>query len=70
MEREQATPFINSLLLMMVQKRASDLFLTAGFPPALKIDGEITPVSKTALSPLHTLTLARSTFYQNRFFHF
>jgi twitching motility protein PilU len=60
MEREQATPFINSLLLMMVQKGASDLFLTAGFPPALKIDGEITPVSKTALSPLHTLTLARS----------
>jgi twitching motility protein PilU len=45
---------------MMVQKGASDLFLTAGFPPALKIDGEITPVSKTALSPLHTLTLARS----------
>ncbi|HPV24467.1 MAG TPA: type IV pili twitching motility protein PilT, partial [Casimicrobium sp.] len=45
MEREQATPFINSLLLMMVQKGASDLFLTAGFPPALKIDGEITPVS-------------------------
>jgi twitching motility protein PilU len=60
MEREQATPFINSLLLMMVQKGASDLFLTAGFPPALKIDGEITPVSKAVLSPLHTLTLARS----------
>ena len=60
MEREQATTFMNSLLVMMVQKKASDLFLTAGFPPALKIDGEIQPVSKTQLTALHTLTLARS----------
>ncbi len=60
MEREQATTFMNSLLVMMVQRKASDLFLTSGFPPALKVDGEITPVSKTVLSPLHTLTLARS----------
>jgi twitching motility protein PilU len=60
MEREQATTFMNSLLAMMVQRKASDLFLTANFPPALKVDGEITPVSKTALTPVHTLTLARS----------
>jgi len=60
MEREQATTFMNSLLVMMVQRKASDLFLTAGFPPALKIDGEIQPVSKTQLTALHTLTLARS----------
>ena len=60
MEREQATTFMNSLLVMMVQRKASDLFLTSGFPPALKIDGDITPVSKTALTPMHTLTLARS----------
>ena len=60
MEREQATTFMNSLLVMMGQRKASDLFITSGFPPALKIDGEITPVSKTTLSPLHTLTLARS----------
>ncbi len=60
MEREQATTFMNSLLVMMGQRKASDLFLTAGFPPALKVDGEITPVSKTALTPMHTLTLARS----------
>jgi twitching motility protein PilU len=60
MEREQATTFMNSLLVMMGQRKASDLFLTSGFPPALKVDGEITPVSKTALTPVHTLTLARS----------
>ena len=60
MEREQATTFMNSLLVMMVQRKASDLFLTAGFAPALKIDGEITAVSKTVLTQIHTLTLARS----------
>ena len=60
MEREQATTFMNSLLVMMVQRKASDLFLTAGFAPALKIDGEISAVSKTVLSQVHTLTLARS----------
>jgi len=60
MEREQATNFMNSLLVMMVQRKSSDLFLTAGFPPALKVDGEVTPISKTVLSPMHTLTLARS----------
>ena len=60
MEREQATTFMNSLLVMMVQRKSSDLFLTAGFPPALKVDGEVVPVSKTILSPMHTLTLARS----------
>ncbi len=60
MEREQATTFMNSLLVMMVQRKASDLFLTAGFAPALKVDGEITAVSKTVLTGIHTLTLARS----------
>jgi len=60
MEREQATTFMNSLLTMMHERRASDLFITAGFPPALKIDGELTPVAKQSLTPGHTLTLARS----------
>ncbi len=60
MEREQATTFMNSLLGMMVERKASDLFITASFPPALKVDGQITPVAKQVLSGLHTLTLARS----------
>jgi twitching motility protein PilU len=60
MEREQATGFMNSLLGMMAERKASDLFITAAFPPALKVDGQVTSVAKQALSPLHTLTLARS----------
>jgi twitching motility protein PilU len=43
----------------MISKKASDLFITAGFPPAFKIDGRMTPVSNQALTPLHTQELAR-----------
>ena len=60
MERDQATKFIYDLLRLMVSKKASDLFITAGFPPAIKIDGKISPVSKTPLSPQHTIELVRS----------
>lgn len=54
MEREQAIKFIRDLLKLMVEKKGSDLFVTVGFPPAIKIDGKITPVSKTKLSADNT----------------
>ncbi|MGE5149470.1 MAG: PilT/PilU family type 4a pilus ATPase, partial [Rhodospirillaceae bacterium] len=60
MERERATKFIHELLELLVKQKGSDLFITAGFPPALKIDGKISPVSKTALTPQHTIELVRS----------
>jgi twitching motility protein PilU len=60
MERDQATKFVHDLLRLMVGKNASDLFLTSGFPPALKVDGKVTPVSSTPLSPQHTSELARA----------
>ena len=60
MEREQATRFIHELLQLLVKEKGSDLFITAAFPPAVKVDGKITPVSKTALSPQHTIELVRS----------
>jgi twitching motility protein PilU len=60
MERDQAMKFIYDLLRAMVAKKASDLFITAGFPPALKIDGRVTPVSNQTLTPQHTMELARS----------
>ena len=59
MERDQATELIHNLLRGMISKKASDLFITAGFPPAFKIDGKMTPVSNQALTPLHTQELAR-----------
>lgn len=51
MEREQAIKFMLDLLKLMRQKSASDLFITVGFPPAMKIDGKVTPVSKQDLTP-------------------
>jgi twitching motility protein PilU len=60
MERDQALKFVHELLRAMLAKKASDLFLTAGFPPAMKIDGKMTPVSQSSLSPVHTGEIARS----------
>ena len=41
MDRDQAIKLMQDLLRRVVEKKASDLFITAGFPPAIKIDGEI-----------------------------
>jgi twitching motility protein PilU len=60
MEREQATKFMHDLLRLMLSKNGSDLFITAEFPPAFKIDGKMTPVSNQALTPTHTIELARA----------
>jgi len=60
MERDEAVKFLHQLLAMMVQKKGSDLFITAGFPPAIKVDGKMTPVTAQALTAQHTLELAHS----------
>ena len=60
MERDQATKFINDLLKLLISRGGSDLFITADFPPAMKVDGKVTKVSPQPLTANHTLTLARS----------
>jgi twitching motility protein PilU len=60
MERDQALKFVQDLLKLMVTKKGSDLFITAGFPPAIKIDGKITPQSNQILSAPHTQEIARA----------
>lgn len=60
MERDQASKFMFDLLRLMVSKSGSDLFITAGFPPAIKIDGRMTPVSSQPLTAAHTADLARA----------
>lgn len=60
MEREQATKFMHELLRLMVSKNGSDLFITADFPPAFKIDGKILPASNQALTAAHTAELAHA----------
>ena len=41
MEREDAIKTMRDLLALMVEKKSSDMFITDGFPPAMKIDGKI-----------------------------
>jgi twitching motility protein PilU len=60
MERDQASKFINDLLRLMVSRTGSDLFLTADFPPAIKVDGKVVKVSPQPLNGVHTLSLARA----------
>ncbi|MGJ7486136.1 PilT/PilU family type 4a pilus ATPase [Variovorax sp. LT2P21] len=60
MERDQASQFINDLLKLMVSRNGSDLFITADFPPAIKVDGKITKVSGQSLGMQHTVALTRS----------
>ena len=60
MERDQASKFVNDLLKLMLGRNASDLFITAEFPPAIKVDGKIAKVSSQALTSAHTLSLTRS----------
>ncbi|MDB5972366.1 MAG: PilT/PilU family type 4a pilus ATPase [Hydrocarboniphaga sp.] len=60
MERDQAIKLVQQLLLLMKQRSGSDLFLTAGFPPAIKIDGKLTPVMERPLSAEDSAVVIRA----------
>jgi twitching motility protein PilU len=60
MEREQAVRLTQNLLRKMVEREGSDLFLTAGFPPAIKVDGTIHKATDTPLSPDQAAMMVRS----------
>jgi len=60
MERDQATRFIHDLLKLLLNKKGSDLLVTADFPPAFKIDGRVMPVSNQPLTATHTAELVRA----------
>ena len=60
MDRDKAIRYMHDLLRMMVQKDGSDLFITAGAVPSMKMDGKMTPLSNQSLSPQHTQVLVRS----------
>jgi twitching motility protein PilU len=60
MEKGQAEKFVFDLLRLMLGKKASDMFITTGFPPAMKIDGKLTPVSSQVLTAQQAREIARS----------
>ena len=60
MEREQAVRLTQNLLRKMVEREGSDLFLTKGFPPAIKVDGTIHKATDTPLSSDQAAIMVRS----------
>jgi twitching motility protein PilU len=60
MERDQAIKLIQQLLTLMKQRGGSDLFITSGFPPAIKVDGNLTPVMDKALSLENSAMIIRA----------
>lgn len=60
MERDQGIKMMQELLRLMVSKGGSDLFITAQFPPAIKVDGSVTPVTDKPLTPDQSSTLVRA----------
>ena len=60
MEREQAVRLTQNLLRKMVERDGSDLFLTAGFPPAIKVDGTIHKATDTPLTGDQSAIMVRS----------
>jgi twitching motility protein PilU len=60
MERDQATKLIQGLLKKLVDKSGSDLFITTGFPPAIKIDGEIHRAAEQPLTSDESAVIVRS----------
>ena len=60
MTNEQALSYMLNLLRAMLENKASDLFISADFPPAMKIDGKMTPITKQKLSGEHTKAFAHA----------
>jgi len=60
MERDQAVRLTQNLLRKMVERNGSDLFITRGFPPAIKVDGTIHKATDTPLSADQSAMMVRS----------
>jgi twitching motility protein PilU len=60
MDRDQGIKLMQELLKRVVERQASDLFITANFPPAIKIDGEIRPQMERPLTPEQSAILVRA----------
>jgi len=56
----QKTPGIHQLLKFMVDNTASDLHITPGTPPQLRIDGSLRPLNVPTLTPPETKKIAYS----------
>ena len=60
MDRDKAISFMHDLLRNLLTKGGSDLFVTVGAPPSMKIDGKMVPVTNQPLTTSHAQVLVRS----------
>jgi len=60
MDRDAAVGYVHKLLANMLEKRASDLYITADAPPSAKVDSELTPLTNQALTENNARMLVRS----------
>ena len=60
MDRDKAISFMHDLLRNLLTKGGSDLFITVGAPPSMKIDGKMVPITNQPLTMSHVQVLVRS----------
>ncbi len=65
-DQDKATRFVYELALKLLELEGSDIFITAGSPPAFKIKQEIHPLGGRKLTPQQTTTLVRSIMHDNQ----
>ena len=61
---------LHQLLKTMVEKGASDLHITTGTPPLLRIDGAIVPLKLPPLGPIETKAICYSVLTEEQRAHF
>ncbi|MEN8218748.1 MAG: PilT/PilU family type 4a pilus ATPase [Pseudomonadota bacterium] len=59
MERDEAMSLMIKLLKLLTKEGGSDLFITAGFPPAMKVKGRMTPITKKPLTAMDSQSLTQ-----------
>ena len=60
MDRDKAITFMHDLLRNMLQKGGSDLYITVGAPPSMKVDGKLIPITNQPLTASHAQVIVRS----------
>jgi len=60
MDKNQAVELMHQLLRTVKERQGSDLFITAGFPPAIKCDGQVMPLGEKRLTGEHAALIVRS----------
>lgn len=57
MENDSAKKYLYGLLSKMQEDGGSDLFITAGAPPCMRLHGKITPITEKKMTPQQTIAL-------------